>query len=333
MPSLLRSASLTNFVTVAREVGLSPDMQLRRAGISAAALLDPDIRLPAQPAMRMLEESAEISGAQDFGLRMGETRQFANLGPLTIALQEAPTLRRALESFSRYVRLQNEAMATRLQEEGDVALLIVEVLGLGPGTFRQSVELVVCVLHRTLTTLLGSDWKPRGICFSHRPPASLATHRRIFRMPVDFKQDFNGIVLSRADLDTPISSYDPLLASHARVFLDAKLAQSNAGMAEKVTQLIFALLPVGECDSNQVAQKLGMHRKTLYRHLAEHGHTWSSLVDEVRAELVTRYVESDERPFTDVARLLGFSSLSAFSRWFTARYGCAPSSWRRSRKR
>lgn len=54
MPSLLRSASLTNYVTVAREVGLDPHIELRRAGISAAALLDPDIRLPAEPVMRGL---------------------------------------------------------------------------------------------------------------------------------------------------------------------------------------------------------------------------------------------------------------------------------------
>ncbi len=332
MPSLLRSASLTNYVTVAREVGLDPHAELRRAGISAAALLDPDIRLPAEPVMRMLEESAAKSGASDFGLRMGETRQLSNLGPLAIALQEEPTLRRALDSFSRYVRLQNEAMGARVLESGDVATLIVEVLNAGPGTFRQSVELVVCVLHRTLASLLGGEWRPRCICFSHRAPRSLAAHRRIFGVPVDFGRDFDGIVLTSAVLDTPISSYDPLLASYAREFLNAKLAQSNASVPEKVRELVFAMLQVGDCDSGLVAQKLGMHRKTLYRHLAEHGHTYLSIVDEVRAELVTRYVESGERPFTDVARLLGFSSLSAFSRWFTGRYGCSVSAWRSGKR-
>ncbi|MFT0173919.1 AraC family transcriptional regulator [Paraburkholderia mimosarum] len=330
MPALLRSASLTNYVDIAREVGLDPHEQLRRAGISGAALLDPDIRLPAGAAMRMLEESAKISGAEDFGLRMGETRQPANLGPLAIALQEEPTLRRALESFCRYVRLQNEAMGARVEATGDIAVLMVEVLNAGPGTFRQSIELVVCVLHRTLTRILGSDWRPRGICFSHPPPAALATHRRVFGVPVDFNSDFNGIVLKRSDLDAPISSYDALLASHARDLLDAKLAQSHASVPEKVRELVFALLPVGECDSERVAQELGMHRKTLYRYLAAHGHTYQTLVDEVRAELVTRYVEAGERPFTDVARLLGFSSLSAFSRWFSSRYGCTVSSWRRA---
>lgn len=328
MPSLLRSASLTNYVEVAREVGLNPYLRLRRAGISAAALLDPDVRVPADSAMRMLEDSARMTGVEDFGLRMAETRQLANLGPLAIALQEEPTLRRALESFSRYVRLQNEAMSVRMQEAGDVALLIVEVIDGGRGTFRQSVELVISVLYRTLRSLLGGDWKPRNICFAHRPPASLATHRRIFGMPVGFEQDFDGIVLARADLDAAISSYDPVLAPHAREFLDAKLAQSDATVPDKVRGLVFALLPVGKCVAERVAQELGVNRKTLYHHLAEYGQTYSSILDEVRGELVTRYVEPGERPLTDVARLLGFSSLSAFSRWFKGRYGCSVSVWR-----
>jgi AraC-like DNA-binding protein len=332
MPSLLRSASLTNYVEVARDVGLDPHLGLRRAGIAPAALLDPDIRLPADSAMRMLEESARITGVEDFGLRMGETRQLANLGPLAIALQDEPTLRRALESFSRYVRLQNEAMCVRMQDAGDVAMLILEVVDGGQGTFRQSVELVISVLYRTLRSLLGDAWKPRNVCFTHGPPASLATHRRIFGTSVVFEQDFDGIVLARADLDAAISSYDPVLAPHARDFLDARLAQSDASVPDKVRQLVFELLPIGECVADRVAQQLGMHRKTLHRHLAEYGQTYSTIVEGVRSDLVTRYVESGERPLTDVARLLGFSSLSAFSRWFSSRYGCSVSARRRAKK-
>ncbi|NLP63262.1 helix-turn-helix domain-containing protein [Paraburkholderia sacchari] len=103
--------------------------------------------------------------------------------------------------------------------------------------------------------------------------------------------------------------------------LDAKLTQSNASIAEKVIQhSSLRYCRLANAIQTGWRRNLGGHRKTPYRRLAEHGHTWSSLVDEVRAELVTRYIESDERPFTGVARLLGFSSLSAFSRWFTARY-------------
>jgi AraC-like DNA-binding protein len=102
-------------------------------------------------------------------------------------------------------------------------------------------------------------------------------------------------------------------------------------MPDKVRKLVFALLPTGECAAERIAQQLGVHRKTLHRHLALHDIGYSSIVDGVRVDLVERYVENSRRPLSDVAVLLGFSSLSAFSRWFSGRFGCSVSTWRRER--
>ena len=44
--------------------------------------------------------------------------------------------------------------------------------------------------------------------------------------------------------------------------------------------------------------------------------------------MAPRYVSSRDRPLSEVASLLGFDSLSAFSRWFHGRFGCSVSKWR-----
>ena len=62
-------------------------------------------------------------------------------------------------------------------------------------------------------------------------------------------------------------------------------------------------------------------RRTVHRHLARSGETFSSLVDDVRAELAESYLESGKGSPTDVADLLGFSALSAFSRWHKRHFG------------
>ena len=46
-------------------------------------------------------------------MRMAESRQLSNLGPLGFVALEKPTLRKALESISRHLRLQNEALYMR----------------------------------------------------------------------------------------------------------------------------------------------------------------------------------------------------------------------------
>lgn len=328
MPTLIRSSSLTNYVEIAREVGLDPYALLRRARIDTSALLDPDLMISATAVMRLLENSARRAGVEDFGLRMAETRRLENLGPLALVLREEPTLRKALESLARHVGLHNESTALRIEDADDVTVLKQVVIGSMRGSLRQSVELLVCVLYRVLRLLLGPDWKPQSICFSHGAPKNQTTHRRVFGMPVLFDMDFDGVVLASADLDFGLPSYDPVLAPRARHFLNARLAQSEAPMPDKVRKLVLALLPTGECDVERVARQLGIDRKTLFRHLGKHGQTYSTIVEEVRGDLVTRYVENSDRPLSNVAALLGFSSLSAFSRWFAGRFERSATQWR-----
>ena len=81
------------------------------------------------------------------------------------------------------------------------------------------------------------------------------------------------------------------------------------------------MLPLGRCSVDKVAQHLGVDRRTVHRHLARSGETFSSLVDEVRAELAEGYLQGRRGRFADVADLLGFSQLSSFSRWHKRQSG------------
>jgi len=71
-----------------------------------------------------------------------------------------------------------------------------------------------------------------------------------------------------------------------------------------------------------------MSRRTLHRQLARDGESFSSNLSAVRNDLARRYVEDKELALSEVAHLLGFSELSALSRWFRAEFHCSPTSWR-----
>lgn len=328
MSYYLRSASLTNYVDVARAVGLDPHQMLRAAKISRNALLDPDIRIPAEHVGRLLENSARAARADDFGLRMAEQRQFSNLGPLAFVVREEATLRRALESMVRYMGLQNEALAMRVEEAEGLVLIRLQILSDAPGSLRQATELAAGVMFRMLTLFLGPAWRPRSICFTHGAPDSMATCQRVFGMPALYNQDFDGIVCVAQDLEAPLPSYDPVMAQQVKRYLGTLLAQSDTNMTDKVRKLVHALLPSGMCSVDRVAQQLGVDRRTVHRWLVQDGTTYSDVVNEARTILVRRYIENRSRPLSEVATLLGFSSLSAFSRWFAVRFGCSVSKWR-----
>jgi len=328
MSYYLRSASLTNYVEVARALGLDPYQQLRAAKISRNVLLDPDIRIPAALVGRLLDASAAAAKADDFGLRMAELRQFSNLGPLAFVVQEQPTLLRALESMVRHMDLQNESLTMRVEQAEDVVMIRLQVLSDQPGVLRQATDLAVGVMYRILSLFLGPAWRPRSISFTHAAPASTATFLRVFGMPTLFNQEFDGIVCKLSDLEAPLPSYDPVMAQQVKRYLGTLLAQSNTTMHDKVRKLVYVLLPSGLCSVERVAQHLGVDRRTVHRRLAQEDITYSGIVNEARTGLVVHYIENRERPLSEVATLLGFASLSAFSRWFGSEFGCSVSKWR-----
>jgi len=331
MPQLVRSACLTNYVEVARSVGLDPYRQLKTVGLSRASLIDPDMKIRAGVVGRLLEASAQAAGVEDFGLRMAESRRLSILGPIGLVLQEEPTARKALESLSRYLRVHNDALALGIEEEGGVAIIREERIIHARVPARQAAELSMGALHRILRSLLGAAWRPVRVCFSHAAPTRTATHLRFFGCPVEFRCEFNGIVCASRDLDTRLPKADPVIARYARQYLDSILARPDATSADKVREIVRALLPSGRCSIEQVSGHLGIDRRTVHRHLARDRETFSSIVDAVRASLATRYLESADRPLAEAAELLGFSGLSAFSRWFSRRFGQSASAWRAAR--
>ena len=329
MPKLIRSACLTSYVEVATSVGLDPYRQLKIAGLSRACLADPDTMIRASAVGHLLEASAQAAGVEDFGLRMAETRRLSILGPMGLLLQEEATVRKALESLARYSRLHTDSLAFGIEEDGETAVLREERIIQARKPARQVSQLTLGALHRILHSLLGAAWKPERVCFSDPPPTTRAAHVRFFGCPVDFGCDVNGFVFASRALDARLpKGGDPMMARYARQYLDSILEHPHATTADKVRQFVRALLPSGRCSIDQVARHLGMDRRTVHRHLASDAETFSSIVDAIRMELATRYLTTTDRPLAEVADLLGFSGLSALSRWFSGRFECSASAWR-----
>ena len=188
---------------------------------------------------------------------------------------------------------------------------------------QQATELVAGVVFRVLGVFMGASWRPRLVCFSHRAPPSLAVHRRVFGQAVEFGHQFNGIVCNAADLDAPNPGADPVMVRYTSRLLEQ--AGDTLTTVAQVRQLIVLLLPRGHCRVEAVAQHLGIERRTVARRLDAEGASFSALLEQVRSELVARYLEDGARPLAEIATLLGFSEPSAFARWHRQRFGVAAS--------
>jgi len=328
MTSMVRAAALTNYLEVAKHLGLNPQQQLRAVGLSLSMLENSEQRIPTAAAATLLENSAHDSHCQTFGLRMAESRQLSDFGAISLLLTHQSTLRDALDTIVRYRHLLNESLAFHIDAEGKMVILREELITDPPVPARQGLELAIGVLFRLCSALLGAHWRPLSVNFSHDAPEELQVHRRVFGCKVEFNCEFNGIVCLAADLDKVNPLADPALARHAQRFVESLPGASEQFTLNEVRKAIYLLLPMGRASIEQIAQSLGLNVRTLQRRLEDSGVTFSELINEVRRELVMRYMDNPRYSLSQVADLLGYSVPSSFTRWFTSQFGQAPTAWR-----
>lgn len=326
MITLVRAAVLTNFFEVAAGLGLNARPPLRTVGLSEAMLRDPELRIPSDAAVALLEEAALSSGCDTFGLRMAESRQLSNFGAVSLLISHQPTLRDALRTTIDYRHLLNESLAMHIEDAGRQVIVREEVVANVPT--RQATELAIGVLFRMCAALMGSRWHPHSVNFTHAAPRDMRLHRRVFACPLEFDSEFNGIVLSAADLDAPNPSADPNMARYARQFVDSIPTARQSSVVLEVRRAIYLMLPMGRATSAQVAQGLGTSVRSMQRQLDEAGCSFTSLLNEVRKELAPRYLDNRKFSLGRISELLGYSTQGSFTRWFEAQFGTVPSAWR-----
>src|SRR5262249_14748830 len=123
MPRLIRGAVLSDYVEVARSVGLDPYRLIAEFRLPPASLTDPDVKVSAAAVGRLLDESARRSGQIDFGLRLADRRTLANLGALALLVREQPTIRKALDVLVGYMFLHSESLLLNMQEQDGQAII------------------------------------------------------------------------------------------------------------------------------------------------------------------------------------------------------------------
>ena len=320
------------YAELADSLRLPTDALLARVGLDRKLLQDPDHLVPVDRARALLDATSQQPGAESFGLRLGAPRRLANLGTIGLVIREESTALEALGTLCRYLQLVMPSLNITIDEADDLTIIREDLAFASATQVRQSIEMALAVMAGLLGELIGPTWKPRSVHLSHRAPGDLQFHRRVFRCPLHFNAEFHGIVCAAADLQRELPDRDAQLGRFVKAGLDKALAQARGSKAGSVCQLVMALLPLGRCGAAEVAGHLGISSRTLNRVLAQDGHSFSSLLTQVRRDLVMRQLGDSDRSITQIAQLLAFDSTSAFGHWFQKSFGVSARAWRKERR-
>jgi AraC-like DNA-binding protein len=152
-----------------------------------------------------------------------------------------------------------------------------------------------------------------------------------FRCRVDFGEPRDVLVFASDCANLAVTGADPYLHELLVGYCEQALAHRNRPVEALRTQVenaITPLLPHGRARVEAVARALAMSQRTLARRLSAEGLTFTEILDAMRTDLAVHYLRDATHSVSQVAWLLGFQEVSAFTYAFKRWTGQTPSQFR-----
>lgn len=315
--------------TVVRDFGLDLGEILAAAGIRNDIFDDRENLIPYPALGRLLFECEKRTRCDHIVLVISQYTRLADLG---LTGQVAMCARSAGEGLRRFVdffNLQSSATTVSVIEAGRLTRLVYAISGDGMTHTRQLQLGSMVVGHNILQDLCGSTWRPALITVASRPPANPLPVQKFFHAPLRFDGDESALVFESHWLDQRLPPADPLVRRRVEAEARAQRAAILSDLPATVRRILRKQLIVGDCSMDQLAAMLGIHRRTLDRHLQAHDVQYGELLESVRQDVARQLLRDTQLPVQQVADALRFSSAANFATAFRRWTGVTPSEYRR----
>lgn len=329
MTQLIRTASLTGFYELVTRLNGNPEALLSRFNIETDKVKHLERVLPIGTAIELIEEASRQLDCPDFGLRMAQYQGLMVFGPVAAIALNTPTVECALRATINTLHYFTQGLRTGLDYDSasnNSRLWFEPTEGLP--ALRQYQELTLGVAHMTLKMLYGEDFRPQAILLK----ADSALHDKyqdFFGAPVYFSQDCDALVLSAQHLEQKISHNDPQLLEFLNQYIREAVADEPTELRHQVEMLIHRLMPIQRCSLQEIANQLGLHKRTLQRRLSQSEVIFEDLLDSIRRKRTASYLSEPNIPMTQIAALLGYREQSSFNRACRRWFGATPLQVRR----
>ena len=315
-----------------KELGLSPDAVLRRAGLPLGLFKMDKILVSTEEFFALHRGIAEASNDPCFGLKLGTEERVERYDPVKIAAISARSFRDAIERISRYKQLTCPEEIRVVERGNESAVQFFWLL-----SHEKEPPLLVDVCFAWILSMahrgIGRRVSPKRVEFQ-RPPAHREIYEMHFGCRVKFKADRNALVFNMADMELPFVTHNADLLGIVAPQLDSELAQQLAQktLLEQAKGILKHLLAGQRPGIQDLARELQLSTRTLQRRLTEHGVTFQRLLDEARHELARHYLLHSSRELNETAYLLGYEDANSFFRAFQHWEGTTPGHWRALQK-
>jgi AraC-like DNA-binding protein len=292
---------------------------LAQTGISSigARISDADFN-------RLVSNALSLTGDPTLGLQLGLRLNLSAHAVLGQAFMTCRDLGQVMDLFLKYYHLLAPALYLEFAILDDRCVLTTVSSPQGtPLEFNY--ELMYSAILNTLCGLLNRPDLQVRVELPYSQPAHVGLYREIFGEDIHFNCVRGRISFHRDLLQTRLPSSNLALrslyeAECARLLADLEEEDSVAEQTLRLLRKLEGQYP----QMPQIAKILNLSPRTYRRRLEEEAQSFQDLLDKVRAEHATRYLQNTRLPLSSIAYMVGFNDASNFRRAYQKWTGCSP---------
>lgn len=277
----------------------------------------------------LVDQAVKLLNMPYLGLFIGNIMTVSHYGMAGLAVVTQPTLRECSLALSRLCREYFPPLDISVHVAGDISWLTIEEnISLSPYS-QFFIELNFVSFYNMVYDLVGRDpeMMPIRIELSYPEPEWGPIYRRYFKCPVVFDRPQNRMIRKTHGIDYKLPLSNRLLAMTAEKALFQRIpTRAMKYLPLKLRHILvrsYGAFPTLE----KTASDLGMSSRTLRRKLAEDGTTYKQEVDVVRERFAREYFARGGDSISELSRLLGFATPSAFTKAFKRWVDLTPSEY------
>jgi AraC-like DNA-binding protein len=220
----------------------------------------------------------------------------------------AATVRDGLQATMRFLHLltTNERRQIEAETDGETTYSYRHIQPGGRGE-ELCLQFAVAMMLERARAATGQPIIPVRVAFAQPAPRS---HHRLAEAlgtdRIDFGAPLTTITLRAGDLDLPLRTADPALASILTRYAET-IPRPPAGFLERFRSQLEQLTGAGHVSLEVCARQMMVSTRTLQRQLAEHGTTWRGELDTVREAKARQAHSSGQVTTRRLASQLGYS--------------------------
>ncbi|BFM15596.1 AraC family transcriptional regulator [Maricurvus nonylphenolicus] len=283
--------------------------------------------IPFDRFIRLLEITERELDFPEVALALAQRQDITILGPLSIMLYDCKTIEEALNVIFQYLQLIVSGIEIQTTESEH--LVEINFNCYLPDLYQrpQFQNYLLASTTKVVRELIGRKYALRGCFIAYPEPseAQVKNFMHFFECPVAFGTDQLRLTLTSPFMQEPYEATEEAITKRINT-----LVESQGNIVNQVSKVIALSLPSGKADMKMVARSMGYSARTLHRHLSASSTSFKALLDSVRLTHADQYLKSTHYSLTDIAALLGYKSLSAFTRSYRRWCGVSPSSVRKS---